>query len=215
MPGLVYQSLRKEFPIIREKPDGFQFGGFGMPTLTPVSGTTQFVTERNDKLIQLSSSIFTANVVQDYKGWEEFFPVIESALNIFLQNVEEPAIARAGLRYINKIDVEQFTLANLKKCFNLAVSLPDGLKYDSNSLQLLMELPIVAQKEFVSISLATLLPHENYKAPVMLDIGCFLNNPAPEADTNEDILSWLQRSAHPRLREVFELSLTDHCKSKF
>ena len=98
LPGLVYQSLRKEFPIIREKPDGFQFGGFGMPTLTPVSGTTQFVTERNDKLIQLSSSIFTANVVQDYKGWEEFFPVIESALNIFLQNVEEPAIARAGLR---------------------------------------------------------------------------------------------------------------------
>lgn len=210
-PGMFYNEIKNKFPNISQTQGGFgiAFDGKGLKIGSGNGDLTQYKNSNNDTIIQLSSNLLTVNKLPEYKGWESFLEVITYAIDTLKHIVEIEKIDRIGLKTLNKIDIKSHSLDQLKKYFSVYPNLPSNINNDLNSIQINLETPIIEKKEILAILMATLLKEPYYEAPVMFQIYMTRISDIPENYTE-----WLE-SAHEKLSETFENSLTEFCKNQF
>ncbi|HVQ74448.1 MAG TPA: TIGR04255 family protein [Candidatus Binatia bacterium] len=89
-------------------------------------GRIQLVSEDGRRLISLGTDLLSVNILRPYSGWEEFRPRIEAALRAYAEVVAPKAVARVGVRYINRILLAGTEL-DLAAYFRCGPTTPPGL----------------------------------------------------------------------------------------
>jgi uncharacterized protein (TIGR04255 family) len=66
-------------------------------------GRVQLISEDSKRLVTLGPDVLSVNVLRPYDDWEHFRPRIETALEAYSDMAAPEAVARVGVRYINRI----------------------------------------------------------------------------------------------------------------
>lgn len=211
IPGLFYTEIKSQFPKIKQSNIGFgiSFDNGGIKIGSGNNEITQYLNNEEDTIIQLSNNMLTVNKLPKYNGWENYRILISFAVDTLKRVLNITSVQRIGLKTLNKIDIGSHSLANLKKHFTIYPSLPSFLETDINSLQLNIESPIVVNEEIMAILLVTLKREPNYEAPVMFQLYT-----TKIANVPSNYQDWLE-TAHNRIYEIFNQSLTEFSKTEF
>ncbi|NJO88879.1 MAG: TIGR04255 family protein [Chloroflexia bacterium] len=186
--------------------------GLGQQGIAINQGTANVSVFKNDegnKIIQLSNNMLTVNRLPSYIGWENFEQDIIESLDALKKNIEIKLYNRVGLKFINKIDIEESTIDGLKKYFE---AYPNYISKNKNikGMQYLMEFPIEGNNEINSILIATILPEKGYKVPIIYQLYAAKISNLRFSEFEE----WIS-NAHIKLKKLFQDNLTDFCKRKF
>ncbi|MDP4183635.1 MAG: TIGR04255 family protein [Bacteroidota bacterium] len=208
MPGLFYSLIKEKFPIINKK-NGFEFALD--PNGVKIGGTNnemlQFKNSSGDTIIQLAPGLLTVNKLPQYTGWADYLKIIKTAVDTLQSIVEIERIDRIGLKTINRIEIDDFTVENFKRYFTIYTEIPFS-KYTS-SYQLNIEIPIIPNIEVLAISMISQID-PSFKAPILFQIYVTqIKNIVAS-----DIYEWIE-DAHNRVNEAFNNCLTDECKERY
>lgn len=210
IPGLFYNEIKNQFPNITQKQSGFGIiEGLGLKIGGGNGEMTQYKNSTNDTIIQLSGNLLTVNKLPKYNGWESYSEIIIFAIKALNSVLEINRIERMGLKTINKVDIGNHSLEQLKKYFKIYPFIPEEMDDKLNSIQMILESPISEDKEILAIQLSTLRKEQNYQAPVLFQIYVTRIKDIPD-----NYIDWLEQS-HIILSETFEKSITTFSKERF
>lgn len=213
IPGLFYTEIKDRFPNITANQNGFgiTLDPMGLKIGGGPSELTQYKSEDNHTLVQLSNNLLTINKLPEYLSWQSYKETIEYTISAFMRVYKKIEINRIGLRFINKIDVgDSHSFSNLKKYFDIYPNTPSNLQKEINSIQLSFESPLIKDTEILALSLVTLRKEPKYNSPVLLQL--YMTRIKDMAGIQ--IGDWIEK-AHEELRETFENSITKQCKKEF
>ncbi len=214
IPGLFYNEVKEVFPKIQNKNNGgigIGVGSGGIQIGAPNGNMTVFKNEGGDSIIQLSHNLLTVNKLPLYTKWEDYLELIKIATKAFRKLINYRVIDRVGLKFINKIDTQPTnSVKNIKQFLNFYPQLPESCGDDTKSVQQIVEFPTEDSKEIVALTIASLLPEEVYKSPLLFQLYYIKNQGIDFANIN----IWLEK-AHNKLYEIFEESLTEKSKELF
>jgi uncharacterized protein (TIGR04255 family) len=209
IPGLFYNAIKSQFPIIQSAPIVNPLNQIRInfpPNI--VNPFTQFWNNERDTLIQLSNNMLTINKLPKYDCWENYYSTICNAYKELKNVLNIENVSRVGLRTINKIDIENHSLEQLKKYLNISPSLPVIIGDPCNSIQMNFEFPLISNEDILALSILTLKSEPNYQAPLMFQLNMLkINNII-------NIEDWIQK-AHDKLYDVFVSCLTQSSINKF
>lgn len=210
-PGTYYSKVNKDFPIITQSGGGFGFtlGPQGVQIGSGNNNLTQFKSQDNSSIIQLSNNLFTVNKLPKYQGWESYKDMIMKAVGLLTSTVDIHQIDRIGLRALNKLDVKSHSLENFRKSFNVYPNMPEGIVNDFNSLQLNYEIPF-PDNEVLAVNFATLRKESGYQAPVQFQLYYTKLTPIDKSS----IEKWID-NAHMQLHSAFDHIVTKEQKREF
>jgi uncharacterized protein (TIGR04255 family) len=213
IPGIFYNEIKNNFPIITASQSGFgiSFDPKGFKIGGASGEMTQYKSEGNDTIVQLSSNLLTVNKLPEYVSWESYKATIDSTIMAFRKIFNKIEINRIGLRFINKIDIgDSHSFTNFKKYFDVYPIIPNNITKELNSVQLSFESPIIKDIEILAISLATIKKEAKYNSPVLFQL--YITRIKDIIGIN--IEEWIEK-AHLELRDTFENSITKLCKKEF
>ena len=215
VPGKFYEFIKDEFPIISQSPSGFgiSFDANGFRIGNDNVELIQFKNNSSNTIIQLTNRFISVNKLPNYDGWENYLKVILYAFDNIKKVLDDIRIERIGLKTINKIDIQDHSVEKLKEFFNVYPQLPvfndDGCSDVFSSFNINLETPISSNDEVFSLTIASIKPDENLKAPVFFQLYVTrLKN------VSNDVKEWVEY-AHLKLKKVFESALTTTCKNRF
>lgn len=203
--------MSKDYPVITQSGGGFglALGPQGVQIGSGNNNLTQFKSQDNSSIIQLSNNLFTVNKLPKYQGWESYKDMIMNAVGLLGSIIDVQQINRIGLRAINKLDVKSHSLENFRKSFNVYPNMPKGIVNDFNSLQLNYETPF-PENEVLAVNFATLRKESGYQAPVQFQL--YYTKLTPIDKTS--IEKWLD-NAHMQLHSAFDHIVTEEQKREF
>jgi len=211
-PGLFYNSVSKEYPIITQAQNGIGFllGLGGLQVETGNNQLTQYKSVDGSSIIQLSNGLLTVNKLPEYSGWESYKESILDAISKLQGLVKIKRVVRLGLKTLNKIDIKSHSFSEYKKFYTILPSFPESLNYDWKSIQMHFEVPKNEENDILAISIMTILKEPKFDAPTLMQLYFTRTK-------NSDLVKpqeWIE-DAHLNLKQLFESSLTDYCKRNF
>lgn len=213
VPGFLYEKFKEEFPIRRS---GILQSGRIQPlqnekithqivTLPRV----QFFSEDNTRFISASSESISFHNLNPYIGWSNFSRIISTLFDSIKSTAGTARIKRAGLRFINHIDIAKQELnqeVKLNKYFTLYIHLPSNSAFPSSATNLSLSIVYEeSNKNFCRIQL-TSLAHEPEKQPFLLDFDFFNDTVCDINDFNA--IQWANE-AHDIIESRFLAALTE------
>ena len=215
--GAFYERVKNTFPQKRQREIqeaevtmGPGEAKAGVRCLPP---WMQFVSEKGDRMIQLARDLLVVNQLRPYPHFEEWEPVVYSALTIYKELTQPRNVARLGLRYMNRVEIPEARIA-MEDFFTIYPQLPPALGNTHGSFLVRVEVPQPEQGHTVLITFGTSAPQQpnpNVQA-FMLDLYDIvqLNKPLGQLDLGEEI-----KQAHRDLVMAFEDSITDRLRELF
>jgi len=210
--GDFQEKIINKFPKLEE---GFitKFALFSDETPPPPMHTQKvwefknLKTKTSCKILRNRFSIIS----NSYKSWKEhkskkgFRDIIEFTLNNFLETYPIKNFDRLGLRYINKVEIEEKTTSWLKKLF---IPLFNIEKYPIESLKEHVVRLIIKKQEQIHIILQSTFITENDKDYYILDFDAYL--------TNLEDKQIIQKAdqLHEEILKEFHSLITDECRKK-
>jgi uncharacterized protein (TIGR04255 family) len=211
IPGMFYERIKNKFPI-KQQQVGFGAGivikeceAFGIP-----SPRMQFFSEDRHSLVQSGLDLLTINYLKPYPTWGKFKSLILEILRKYKEVASPKGFKKIGLRYINKIDLEQNI--KIKEYFNFYPLTPDRLPQAYKSFQTVIDIPYENERDLLHLALMTIIPERPDTISLALDIYYIMVVPEKVGLDNE--LNWLE-NAHTTIEEAFEICITDKCRSLF
>jgi uncharacterized protein (TIGR04255 family) len=98
----------------------------------------QFLTERKDRLVQLSRDLLVINQLLPYPRFEDWEPEIHFVLAVYRELAEPKGASRLGVRYINKVVIPQPTIV-MEDYFTIYPRLPKALGDQQSAFMLRAE----------------------------------------------------------------------------
>jgi len=171
----------------------------------------QFFREDEKALVQVDRDLLVVNHLKPYPTWREFVPSIRKAFDAYRDVASPAGLRRIGLRYINRIEIPSPRI-ELEHYFQFRPLVGPNLPQDFTSFIVGIEVPHEDSRDRLRAQLSTAAAQKPDSAAIMLDLNYFLAEPgkiSPEA-----AFEWLE-TAHGRLEEVFEASITDRLREMF
>jgi uncharacterized protein (TIGR04255 family) len=175
-------------------------------------GRIQFPSEDGKALVSIGPNVLSAHMLRPYQRWEEFRPRIEEALSKYSSTLPCDGVRRIGLRYINKIEIENAGSLDLNKYFTVPPMSPQGFPtritsfitrtehiYDDEPIKLILTFTDTSAKE-------------GYAA-FLLDLDLvweFGDNPIPAEEAMNRVDTLRERE-----RDAFEQLITDNSREMF
>ncbi|MEW6157038.1 MAG: TIGR04255 family protein [Verrucomicrobiota bacterium] len=160
-------------------------------------------------LSQLGPRFLAVNRLGPYIGWEEEF---RGTILARWQEVQTSyaftAINRIGLRYINKIDIEQNPL-DWSEWFAVPLPIPAAIPNRGGHFQSHFRQSIGPDIEAI-LNFGVLSPHSPGWTSVLLDIDVIWKGTAPAQQIDEFL-----EHVHQPHRSIFEGYLLDRCRNLF
>jgi uncharacterized protein (TIGR04255 family) len=213
IPGLMYESVKREFPEIKQRPGIVRMRNPLNRTDQPELETielVQFWNKQGNLLIQTGKDILTVNALKPYPTWEKFFPNITEGLNQYVKVAKPKGLTRASLRYINSIEVnsKNFLIEN-----NFEFELPKAknLKKEIAHFNAHIEYNLDERDVFAKILQNVVSNKPNTKG-IIFQLEVVMNKVNGLAI--KDSSAWLQKS-HDVIVETFEASLNETLKKAY
>jgi uncharacterized protein (TIGR04255 family) len=214
LPGLIYEELRDGFPqkeqvqmlqeeLVTPRPGQVEkhYAPVERLRLSRVDGTA---------VVGLSPHYLSISRLPPYQEWEEFQPLIATAVEAYRRQAEPTGIVRAGLRAINRVTLENEPL-ELDEYFEFYPYVGARLPTAHGPFICGIQIPYEDHRDLLRLQLAD-QPSDTGKPTVLLDIDYFLN--VANAIDFAQWADWLE-NAHIRVRDVFEGCITDQLRERF
>lgn len=125
IPGRLYERLAKQFPETVSLPSiGFTTeiarGAQPPVVLQAHPDRVQFKRADGAGLVQIAPQLLAINRLPPYPGWEGFSATITSVFKAFTAVAPDAAPARLGLRYINRIGLQDGSLSEIRSALTYA-----------------------------------------------------------------------------------------------
>lgn len=207
VPGLFYTKIREQFP---------QKGQVESVELTFADGNktpkvskiqkSQFFSSDKTKLVQLGPDVLVINHLSPYPTWVEFKELIFNVLHSFKETVELAEVERIGLRYINRIILDDKQA--MTNYFNYYPLIPQGMGEFPNSLVLRTETNFPNQGGRLLVTLAL---ENEADASFILDLDFVSTRKISDV---ENAKTWIE-SAHEAVETAFEACISDLARKSF
>jgi|ERR1700732_1200681 len=170
----------------------------------------QFPTADGTRLVAIRHNTLAISLLRPYDGWTNFKPRIEHALDAFFEAISQFAVARIGVKYVNRIVVPK-SGANPA---TVLTALPvEGKVSDARVANFTQFTEFVRTDEIkVLLTQATLQPRVPDTTEYLLDIDAIWDHrPAGNRTEIIDIIEKL----HDIEGEAFEALITDEARRLF
>jgi uncharacterized protein (TIGR04255 family) len=217
MPGRLYEYLKDRYSA---KPRSQLEAGveLGADPSTPSVRLAsprqkiQLLTPAEDRMITISPDTLGVHVVRTYRGWEEYRPLIQEALEAYDSIAKPVGVRRIGIRYINKITMREESV-HLGKIFTTPPQFPDSLEIDNIAAFLLrLEADYTEDRGKLIQTLASVEAEEGSSA-FILDLDVIREWP-DEPLPLEDAMSQVD-DLRDLERDAFESLVTEEAKGLF
>lgn len=207
LPGIIYDKVKKDFPILRERNMGFPTKKEANQIEYSFGNLAQFFSKDEGMLIQVGVNMLTINCVANYPHWEKFKPVILKTFETYVKEAKPIAITKLGLRFINKIFIKSEKVS-LGEHFNFVPSMPSNIKGDYSFVNVHVEVPFQKDRDILIMKNYNFVePNKPDTIPFMLDLDYSMNNSGAVALNKKAVDNWLE-IAHAELDKAFVASLT-------
>jgi uncharacterized protein (TIGR04255 family) len=217
IPGLIYERIRDIFPE-RRAAKSFEVEVSSTPEgveqQVVAADIVQFLRRDGRVLVQVSPHLLSVNHVQPYSTWEEFRPLIEKVLMVYLDETNQRKPNRVELRYINQINIKlpASESIELSDYFSFYPYVGPGLPQDYGAFIAGVQTAYEDPSAVLKIQLTNLLSGGNHVLPAILDLSCTLGNVDLIASYN--LSQWIE-TAHDRIENVFEAVISDRLRKQF
>jgi uncharacterized protein (TIGR04255 family) len=216
VPGRFYEQVNQEFPAKRSKEIqqaefAFNPSGEASAALRRLPSWMQFVSEKNDRMIQLARDLLVVNQLPPYPRFEAWEPVIYDALKKYRDSANPKAIRGVGLRYLNRVVIPKPRI-KMEDYFTLYPQLPQGVENAHRTFLVRVEVPQTKQGHTLVITFGTADPPEPNTQAFLLDLYALFQ---PDCPMSFDAFSDVVGTAHDNVIAAFEGSLTDRLRLLF
>ena len=170
----------------------------------------EFINSETKTSCKVSKNRFSI-ISNEYKSWKEyklkkgFSDILEFTLRKFLETYSIEKFDRIGLRYINKIEIEEKTSNWLKELF---IPLFNIEKYPIESLKENIVRLIVKKQDQIEITLQSTFITENNKDYYILDFDAYLTN------IEDKYIMDKANQLHEEILKEFHSLITEECRKK-
>lgn len=217
VPGAFYERIKADYPQKQQKK--IQEAQITMGPEQAVAGVRQlppwmqFVSDQEHRMIQLADNLLVVNQLHPYPHFKDWEPEIYRTLGIYKHLAEPKAIARLGVRYINRVVIPEERV-RMEEYFTIYPNLPEGLGDLHGSFLVRVEVPQEDSGHTVLITFGTAPPpkSDQMAQAFMLDIYDILQ---VKKAWNEEQLKQEVKRAHDNIVVAFEDSITDRLRTLF
>lgn len=213
IPGLIYEQLKAEFPIRQpRKVIGVKISSKELDEITHTIQPQDIIQLRSESapvLIQVGEHLLTINHLAPYSSWSAFSPHIKKSFETYREVANPVGLTRIGLRYINRIELEQDEYDF--RPFEFRPQLPSAITNPVQGFILGIELEYEKKCDVLRIQLTSTNASTDNQKAYLLDLDYFL-----QQSTSIDIdraLEWVEK-AHSNLEEAFEKCITNELRQQ-
>ncbi len=102
-PGAFFKQIQDDYPEMEPIQDAGLRIDLALQRILPTDARVRFRHQEGTKLIQLSQSTFTVNILAPYTGWESMRSTMTDGWQKAERILAPVGITQIGLRYINRI----------------------------------------------------------------------------------------------------------------
>ena len=172
-----------------------------------------FLTESEDRLIQISDKHITFNQLKPYRPFGEWENHFYDALSVYKELTSPQVIERLGVRYINKIEIPGRRIT-MEEYFTIFPVLPKGSEGFHGPFMIRCNIPQSAENHVLTMIFSTIEPDETIadKQFFLLDlqVQMLIGKHLDEVELKNQI-----RLAHESAVNAFEGSITDNLRTLF
>lgn len=172
-----------------------------------------FIFRRHDglQIQQARLDGFSMSQLAPYPHWEEFRDETRRRWTVYQQVAKPVAIARVGVRYINRLDIPQAS-ADYRDYLNTGPKIAPGLPQHLPGYFMQAMLPFEALGSMALVTETILQPANPTTTSIILDIDIFREGLASEVD---DALWEFIEKLRDLKNEIFEACITDKARELF
>ena len=196
IPGRLYDRIERGFPFredVRQNPNKSE---------AVTTTRLRFMTEDGSRVVQCGPRLLAVNQLYNYTGWSDFRAFVVDVFQIHWQLLEDPRLARVGLRYINRIRFAEGERPADK--LTVFPSFPSALDRPVRSFIQRYELGFDEEPEGTLVHQSGTAPDEEGRIALMLDLEHVSEHVERLADRQE-LETWLD-TAHDRIYAAFAVS---------
>jgi len=214
--GQFYERVKNEFPNkrqreIQEAQVQFSAAGEAVAGVRRLPPRMQFVTEAGDRMIQLGPDLLVVNQLRPYASFEEWEKTLYSALGTYGELARPRALARLGMRYIDRVILPVPTV-RMEDYFTLYPEIPPALGAAHGAFMLRVEIPTQRQGHRLMVTFGSAPPEQPNSMAFLLD---FYDVVERGGEVTLDAIRNDVRMAHENVIETFEASITDRLRTLF
>ncbi|MFN8632366.1 MAG: TIGR04255 family protein [Chloroflexota bacterium] len=214
-PGSFYGRVENRFPKEQQQEQvAFEVSlgpGVANARMGSSGGRAVFKSEDETQLVQVGPDALVVNQLQPYPHFEAWRDVLLEMLAIYREVARPKAVSRLGMRYINRIEIEQVYL-QMEELFRVYPEMPEEIGLAHGDFLIRLQLPAKVQGHTVLLTLG--------KAPVETpSIQAFvldLYDVIPLGGTDSfDMVAQHLNDAHENIEWIFEHTITDATRAIF
>ncbi len=216
IPGLVYESVRDEFPQ-RRQTSVLSVGVAQVAENRPpqaqflAADRMQFLREDSTALVQVGPHYLSVNHFKPYSSWDRLLPMILKAFGAYRQEAEPRGIQRIGVRYINRIEIAGSKI-DIEDYLSFYPFVGPNLPQNYSGFTVAMQVPQEELRDSMNVQAASVPSGVVDRLALILDIDYFLVQPG--AVSLDTVSGWLAE-AHQRVIGTFEAVITDRLRATF
>jgi uncharacterized protein (TIGR04255 family) len=220
LPGLVYQSLRAEYPA-KPTSQGLLQAGINVrgedgdgPTIMVRQdlNRVQFKDDSGKRIAAVGPAVLSVHLLRPYTEWENFREQIKRALDAYIEVTKPEGVVRIGVRYVNKIEVGAPSI-DLDEYFVSAPSPPDPLPQTIKSFVTRVETCYDEEPVRIVTTFATSTDVPAGSTGFLLDIDVVLERQEDPLAV-DDVMQAID-DLRSRERIAFEALITDRTREIF
>jgi len=216
VPGGFYDRVKDNFPVkrqreIQEAQVAFAGSGEAAASVRRLPPWMQFLSEKGDRLIQLARDLLVVNQLQPYPSFEDWEPVIYSALDVYRDLAQPKGVARLGMRYINRVVIPEPVIL-MEDYFTVYPHLPRAMGEEHGRFMVRFEVPAPKRGHSVLVTFGSAPSHESNEIVHMLDLYDIFK---PVDMLPLDQIPMEVQTAHENVEAAFEGSITERLRQLF
>ena len=219
IPDKLYERIKEDFPRrqLREFREAHVTVSENDATATTemreLPHWTVFLTESQDRLIQVSETILTFNQLPPYRPFSEWKDYFFNAFSICKNLAPIRKVKNIDVRYINRFEIPARKL-NLEHYFTIMPTLPAECGETQGPFLIKCTIPQPDDSNFLMVTFQTIKPDETAEAAQAFVLDLHVRSLIDEQATKVDIEN-LVEDAHIRIATAFEGSITDKLRQVF
>lgn len=216
VPGQYYDQVKQKFPVkrqreIQEAQRSFSTAGEAAAGVRRLPPWVVFVTESENRMIQLARDLLVVNQLRPYPHFEDWEPAIYSALEVYRELAKPAAVARLGVRYINRVVVPKRRM-RMEDYFTLYPQLPQEMGDEHGGFLLRVEVPAKSSDHTVFVTFASAPADNPGETAFLLDLYNLFQPSEPFA---LETIQCPVKTAHENIITAFEGGITDALRTLF
>lgn len=215
IPGLFFDKIKDIYPKKRE----LEQIGVEVSVSKDIQGSRvmrggkriQFIKEDKSQLIQIEKDLLVINQLKPYPRFEDWKPVIDKMLDLYVELTRPESIRRLGIRYINRIVIPSNKF-KMEDYFYLYPEVPQTLEAMHGRFMMRLDIPPKNKNHLLVITFGTAPSNSPKVSTEMLDLYDIFapTKSLPVIDAEKYIIE-----AHENIEIAFENSVTQKTRDLF